>query len=304
MAKVEPVADRCCSRSSGDIYRGSGSQNFWSKRLNRVQRPLVPLAPRVRGIRGDPAPAPRARGPSHPVGFLRADVGGSKQLPVPYKAVRAASAGRPCRVRSGARASQRAQAPGAELPPVPAGPQPAAARQDHGCPFQAAREEDALASCPARRALGSSRGRARSSLTLQAQAEGDPAALAAVLDTLTVGRNNCQDPEAQTGSRLPQRRARAAKGEAQDHRGRSETARDSLEAWVPVRTRAAPFSLCARWAGHGSPADAAWRPEAASRRPRELPDLAKARPPRLGSGLGTIRPSKRSPLEELGNSGL
>ena len=28
---------------------------------NRVRRPLVPLAPRVRGIRGDPAPAPRAR---------------------------------------------------------------------------------------------------------------------------------------------------------------------------------------------------------------------------------------------------
>lgn len=123
----------------------------------------MPLAPRVRGIRGDPAPAPRARGPSHPVGFLRADVGGSKQLPAPYKAVRAARAGRPCRVRSGARASQRAQAPGAERPPVPAGAQPAAARQDHGCPFQAAREEDALAACPAQRALGSSRGRARSS---------------------------------------------------------------------------------------------------------------------------------------------
>lgn len=45
----------------------------------------MPLAPRVRGIRGDPAPAPGARGPSHPMGFLRADVGGSKQLPAPYK---------------------------------------------------------------------------------------------------------------------------------------------------------------------------------------------------------------------------
>ena len=68
----------------------------------------MPLAPRVRGIRGDPAPAPRARSPSHPVGFLRADVGGSKQLPAPYKAVRAARARRPCRVRNRTRASQRA----------------------------------------------------------------------------------------------------------------------------------------------------------------------------------------------------
>lgn len=45
--------------------------------------------------------------------------------------------------------SASVQAWGAERPPVPEGPQPAAARQDPERPFQAAREEDALAACPA-----------------------------------------------------------------------------------------------------------------------------------------------------------
>lgn len=38
-------------------------------------------------------PLPPARGGSHPVGFRRADVGGSKLLPAPYKAVGADRAG-------------------------------------------------------------------------------------------------------------------------------------------------------------------------------------------------------------------
>lgn len=60
---------------------------------------------------------------------------------------------------------------------------------------------------------------------------------------------------------------------------------------------------CGRSKDTPRPQDAAWRPEAASCRPRELPGLAKARPPRLRSGLGTIRPTKGASLEELGISG-
>ena len=102
--------------------------------------------------------------------------------------------------------------------------------------------------------------------------------------------------DAAAGSRLPQRRARAAKGEAQDHRGRSETARDSLEAWVPVRTRAAPFSLCARWAGHGSPAVSPRSPLSACSPSFSLPwNAGRLRgEPTLWKGVGARRDSDQS----------
>lgn len=60
--------------------------------IQQAAKSSVPLAPRVRGSAGTPPPPP-ARGRSHPVGFRRADVGGSKRLPAPYKAVWAARAG-------------------------------------------------------------------------------------------------------------------------------------------------------------------------------------------------------------------
>lgn len=66
-----------------------------------------------------PAPAPRPGATS--MGFLRADVGGSKQPPAPYKAVRAACAWRPCRVRSRTLVESASAGLGSRAPSSPRG---------------------------------------------------------------------------------------------------------------------------------------------------------------------------------------
>uniref|UniRef100_A0A9L0K861 Protein Wnt n=1 Tax=Equus asinus TaxID=9793 RepID=A0A9L0K861_EQUAS len=97
-----------------------------------------------------PPPPPLARGRSHPVGFLRADVGGSKRLPAPYKAVWAARAGdRAGRGGELQRAGEAGPEQSESAPESPRDPSQPPLLRIPGVLPRPLREEGAVPACPA-----------------------------------------------------------------------------------------------------------------------------------------------------------